>query len=171
MQTLFDTPRLTLRMMTPEDAPFILELFNSPQWLRFLGDRHVRTLEEAGAYIRDIYLKNYADNGFGAALVTLKDSGTPIGICGLFQRPYLPGPDLGYSLLPAFEGNGYAREAAAGTLQYVRTHQGRHTLSAIVSAANIRSVQLLRKLGFVYDKDIRPPGEDRMVSLYHVALV
>jgi RimJ/RimL family protein N-acetyltransferase len=171
MEILFDTPRLRIRMMAQEDAPFIVELFNSPNWLRFLGDRNVRTLEEAGAYIRDIYLKNYADNGFGAAIVTRKEDGAPIGICGLFQRAYLPGPDLGYSLLPAFEGKGYAREAAAGMLDYVGKRQGRDALSAIVSAANTRSIHLLEQLGFIYDKEIQPPGEERTVSLYHIRFV
>lgn len=164
MSTLFDTPRLRIRMMTPEDAPFILELFNSPNWQRFLGDRKVRTNEDARMYITDVYLKNYADNGFGAALVTLKESGEPIGVCGLFQRPFLSVPDLGYAILPAFEGKGYALEAARGTVAFVKPRQAE--LRAIVSNENTRSVRLLEKLGFRYIEQITIPGEDRSVSLY-----
>lgn len=170
MLNLFETPRLAIRMMTPEDAPFILQLFNAPTWLQFLGDRNVRTLEDARAYITDIYLKNHTDNGYGAYLVTLRDSGEPIGICGLFRRPYLPVPDLGYSLLPAFEGKGYAFEAASATMDYVGSHLGKTELRAIVSEANTRSVRLLEKLGFVFMEKVQPPGEERMVLVYDVNL-
>ena len=118
MSPLFETERLSIRLMIPEDAAFILRLFNAPNWLRFLGDRGIKTPEDARRYIEDVYLKNYDDQGFGAWVVTLKTSGEPIGICGLFQRPYLALPDLGYALLPEFEGMGYAGEAAGATLSY-----------------------------------------------------
>ncbi|WP_162852742.1 GNAT family N-acetyltransferase [Dinghuibacter silviterrae] len=164
MSFLFDTARLRVRMMTPEDAPFVLQLFNAPNWLQFLPDRHVRTVEAARDYITDVYLKSYRDNGFGAAVVTLKESGEPIGICGLFQRTYLPVPDLGYAFLPAHEGKGYAAEAAGGMLDYLRPAQP--DLRAVVSSENTRSVHLLEKLGFQYMEKVRPPGEDRMVLVY-----
>jgi RimJ/RimL family protein N-acetyltransferase len=161
---LFDTPRLRVRMMTPDDAPFILALFNAPNWLAFLPDRQVRTEEDARAYITGVYLKGYHDNGFGAALVTLKEGGEPIGLCGLFQRPYLPVPDLGYAFLPAFEGKGFAVEAAGGLLDYLKPT--RTDLRAVVSGDNARSVRVLEKLGFRYLAEVQPPGEERTVLVY-----
>lgn len=168
MDTLFETARLTVRPLRLDDADFVLRLFNAPNWLQFLPDRQVRTREAAGRYLREVYLQGYADNGFGAWAVTLQ--GEPIGICGLFRRPYLPIPDLGYALLPDFEGRGYAFEAAAGALSYVRDHLGMSSLAAVVSEANTRSVQLLERLGFDFKESVLIPGEDRAVSVFVVDL-
>ena len=170
MQILFQTPRLTVRLMERKDAGFILRQFNSPTWLHFIGDRQVSTVQEADNYIEQIYLKSYTENGFGAWVVTLKDSGEPIGTCGLFKRAYLPIPDIGYALLPEFEGKGYAREAAEGALAYTRDVLGKKELMGIVSEINHRSFQLLEKLGFKFQELIQPPGEDRSLKLYHIAL-
>jgi RimJ/RimL family protein N-acetyltransferase len=170
MRTLFETQRLAVRLMEHADAGFILRLFNSPNWLHFLGDRNVRSLEDAAGYVKNVYLKGYAENGFGAWMVTLKESGEPVGLCGLFKRPYLTLPDLGYSLLPEFEGKGYASEAASGVLSYVSNELKRTELLAIVSEQNIRSARLLKKVGFVFAEKIQPPGEDRTLLLYSIAL-
>jgi RimJ/RimL family protein N-acetyltransferase len=170
MESLFKTERLVVRRMDLEDAGFIFRLFNSPKWLQFIGDRNVRSPEEAGNYLKNVYLKSYADNGFGAWLVTIKDSGEPIGLCGLFRRPYLASPDLGYSLLPEFEGKGYAFEAASGALSYVSNEMKRTSLLAIVSERNKRSSHLLEKLGFTFMEEIQPPNEDRILHLYSINL-
>lgn len=170
MHTLFETPRLAVRLIEHTDAGFILRLFNSPNWLHFLGDRNIRSLEDAANYVKNVYLKGYAENGFGAWMVTLKESGEPVGLCGLFKRPYLALPDLGYSLLPEFEGKGYASEAASGVLSYVSAELKRTELLAIVSEQNIRSTSLLEKVGFVFTEKIQPPDENRTLLLYHVTL-
>jgi RimJ/RimL family protein N-acetyltransferase len=166
MHALFETERLKIRLLEPEDAGFILRLLNSPTWLQYLGDRHIRSLEDAGRYLENVYRRGYAENGFGAWLVTLKDSGEPIGLCGLFKRPYLDWPDLGYSLLPEFEGKGYAYEAAFAALSYVQRAMGKTELLAIVSEANTRSRRLLEKLGFVFRERILPPNENKTLLLY-----
>jgi RimJ/RimL family protein N-acetyltransferase len=170
MEALFETERLTVRRMQQTDADFIFRLFNSPTWLQFLGDRNIRTLEEAGSYLRNVYLRGYADNGFGAWLVARKEGGEAIGLCGLFKRPYLAIPDLGYSLLPEFEGMGYAYEAASGTLSYASNEFARKSLLAIVSEKNTRSVHLLEKLGFLFKEQILPPDEERTLRLYGIIL-
>jgi RimJ/RimL family protein N-acetyltransferase len=166
MSKLFETPRLEIRSLTPDDASFILALFNAENWLRFLGDRNIKTLDSARNYLESIYIRSYADNGHGAWLVTKKDTGESIGLCGLFKRPYLDLPDLGYSFLPAFEGHGYAIEAASATLHYCQCHLQKTELTAIVSENNVRSVRLLEKLGFVFTEKVTPPGEDRMLLLF-----
>jgi ribosomal-protein-alanine N-acetyltransferase len=165
MPPLFETERLHIRLMTREDDSFILRLFNAPNWLQFLPDRNIKTREEARRYIEDVYLKNYEDLGFGAWVVTLKTSGEPIGICGFFQRPYLALPDLGYSLLPAFEGMGYAGEAAGAALSYAGKELGKKELLAIVSEANTRSVRLLERLNFSYSHRLQLP-DDKQVAVW-----
>lgn len=162
MAALFHSPRLSIRMPDPADAPFFAELMNTPGWLRFIGDRNIQTADDARAYITDRYLQHHADHGFGSYVVTLRENGAPIGVCGLYTRDYLPSPDLGYALLPAYEGHGYALEAADAVLSYT----GRNDVLAIVSEANSRSVHILEKLGFTYKDRVRPPGEDREVLLY-----
>jgi len=162
MAALYNTPRLSIRMPAPEDAAFFFDLLNTPGWLRFIGDRNIKTLDDARAYITDRYLQHHADHGFGAYVVTLRENKTPIGVCGFFTRTYLDTPDLGYALLPAYEGHGYAREAAAAVLAYT----GRTDVLAIVSEANDRSIRLLETLGFTYRERVQPPGEDREVLVY-----
>ncbi len=41
------TPRLHLRRFAESDAPFTLTLLNDPDWLRFIGDKGVRTLADS----------------------------------------------------------------------------------------------------------------------------
>lgn len=151
----FETPRLALRRLTEEDAPFILGLLNEPTFIDNIADRGVRTDEQARAYLRDGPMASYARFGFGLLLVSLRPAGTPIGICGILKRDALDDPDLGYALLPSFCGSGYAHEAASGTLDHVRVVPGVQRVSAITKPANAPSIRLLEKLGFRYERLMR----------------
>lgn len=163
--SVLTTARLTLSPLTPEDAPFVLELVNDRAWLRFIGDRGVRTLAQARAYIENGSVQSFARHGFGSFLVRLAATGTPLGVCGLYRRDYLPGPDVGFALLPAFTGQGYAYEAAAAVMTHGRTVLGLTSLLAICSPDNAASVKLLGKLGLRFDHTIRAPAgnEDLLV--------
>src|SRR5678815_4161900 len=116
--SVIETDRLILRRFTAEDAPFILELLNEPSWLRFIGDKGVRTLGDARDYIRKGPVAMYARYGFGLEVAALKESGLPIGMCGLIKRDTLEDIDIGFAFLPRFWGKGYAHEAAAATMEY-----------------------------------------------------
>ena len=166
--TLFTTERLYVRKLVPEDAPFLLALFNAPNWLQYLGDRNIKTMEAARTYLEEVYIKGYEENGYGAWLVILNDGGAPIGLCGLFKRSYLDQPDLGYSFLPEYEGKGYAFEAASGTLTYALDSLKLTELLAIVSEGNQRSKRLLEKLGFSFKELVSPPEENRTLQLFSV---
>lgn len=148
------TQRLRLREATPDDAPFLLRLINEPGWHRYINDPGVRTLEQTAAWMEGRLLKSYRENGFGFWLVERLDDGLLVGLCGLFRRAALEGPDLGYALLAEHEGQGYAREAAAGCILHAREVLGWTELLAITSPENPRSHALLRKLGFV-DGELR----------------
>lgn len=142
-----ETERLLLRKMEDSDAPFILELLNDPAFLKNIGDKNVRTLEDAVAYIRNAPVASYALNGYGLYLVERKEDGASIGMCGLVRRDTLPTTDIGYAFLPQYCGQGYAIEAATATIGYARDVLGISHVLAIVSVGNDPSSRLLEKLG------------------------
>lgn len=151
---VLETERLHLRQLTTADAPFILELVNEPAWLEFIGDRGVRTLDDARGYLTTGPVAMYARLGFGLWAVERKSDGVAVGICGLLKRDTLPDVDLGYALLQRHWGQGYAHEAAAAALAH-----GRHTLKlprivAITAPVNERSTRLLEKMGFRFERMI-----------------
>jgi ribosomal-protein-alanine N-acetyltransferase len=156
---VLETARLTLRQLTPEDAPFILELVNEPSWLQFIGDKGVRTLDDARGYIQNGPMDMYARLGFGLYLVQRKD-GTPMGICGLIKRPTLEDVDIGFAFRPQFWGQGYARESAAAVLDQGRDAFKLKRVVAITSPGNVSSIRLLEKLGFKFERDLQlSPGD------------
>lgn len=144
---LITTERLVLAPFTADDAPFIVALLTDPDWLRYIGDRGVRTEEEARGYLAAGPLASYAAHGFGLYRVARRDTGVPIGMCGLLRRETLPDVDLGFAFLPAYRGQGYAREAAAATLAYARGTLGLARILAIVSPENAASIRVLEALG------------------------
>jgi len=163
---ILETARLALREFTLQDAAFIIELVNTPGWIAFIGDRNIHTREAAEAYLANGPLKSYANNGFGLSLVALKESGVPIGMCGLIKRDTLEHVDIGFAFLPAFEGNGYGYEIASATLQYARETLQLPKIVAITVPYNERSIRLLEKIGLVFDKKIIPPGDDEELLYY-----
>lgn len=149
---IFATERLILREFTATDAAFILRLLNEPSWLRFIGDRGVRSLAEAEAYIAKGPAASYALHGFGLWLVSRRADGVPLGMCGLLKRATLEDVDVGYAFLPEFCGQGYAREAVAATLARGRRAYGLKRIVAITAPDNESSIRLLGKLGFRFEK-------------------
>ena len=112
MDATLQTQRLLLRRFTVDDAEFILTLLNEPSFLRYIGDKKVRNLDDARQYILNGPVASYEQNGFGLCLVELRESHTPIGMCGLLKRAELSDPDIGFALLPDFWNKGFAFEAA-----------------------------------------------------------
>jgi [ribosomal protein S5]-alanine N-acetyltransferase len=164
---VIDTPRLALRELTVEDAPFVLQLLNDPSFLRYIGDRGVRNLDEAQRYIVKGMVQSYERHGFGLWLVELReDDHRPIGLCGLVSREGLPAPDIGFALLPQWWSQGFALEAASAVMAHARRVVGLSRVLAIASPQNESSVRLLRRLGFRFDSEIRMPGEAQPVGLF-----
>ncbi|MDT3404180.1 GNAT family N-acetyltransferase [Mucilaginibacter terrae] len=165
MSIILETERLVLRKFNITDAPFILELLNTSTWKQYIGDRGLTSIADAQTYLVKVPLMNYAVNGFGLYMVELRGSGEPIGMCGLLKREYLAHLDIGYALLPQYEGNGYAYEAAAATVEYSFNQLNQQTLAAITNIQNQRSIKLLNKLGFTYDKNIWADGHELMMFI------
>lgn len=164
--TILETDRLIVRHFTLDDAAFILELLNDPDWLRFIGDRGVRTLDDARAYLINGPLAMYQRSGFGLYAVALKSSGVPIGMCGLIKREGLDDVDLGFAYLPEYRAQGYGYEAAAAVLADGRQTFGLKRIVAITSLDNEKSIRLLERLGFAFEKIIRLPGGDEELKLF-----
>ncbi|MDJ1504490.1 GNAT family N-acetyltransferase [Xanthocytophaga agilis] len=168
---IIETPRLILRQLELEDDSFVLELLNTPSWLQFIGDRGVNTLEDARNYIRTGPMDSYSRFGFGLLLIFLKGEDTPIGMCGLLNRDVLDDPDIGFALLPVYEGKGYAFEAASAVLEYSHNELRLKRIVAIVMRENQRSVSLLQRLGFIYEKDIVFPYSNEELLLFGCQLL
>lgn len=155
-----------MRRFTLEDASFIRELVNDPAWLEHIGDRNVHSLEDARAYLRRGAMDMYERFGFGMYVMELRETGEPVGTCGLIRREGLEDVDLGFAMLPGHRGKGMALEAARAVLRYATGTLGMDRVVAIVSEANHRSIRLLEAIGMRYQRKIRLPGDSETVSLF-----
>ncbi|MBD3886429.1 GNAT family N-acetyltransferase [Phormidium tenue FACHB-886] len=164
--TVLETERLILRRLTIGDSEFILELLNDPSWLRFIGDKGVRTLDDARDYILKNPVAMYERLGFGLYLTELKGEGVSIGMCGLIKRDALEDVDIGFAFLPKFRGKGYAYEAAAAVMAYARRAFGLNRIVAIASPDNYSSAKLLEKLGFSFERMIKLSDDSESISLF-----
>lgn len=165
MPPILETDRLRLREFALTDTSFIIELLNSPGWLQFIGDRNVRTEEQAAAYLENGPLKSYRQNGYGLSLVETKE-GVPIGMCGIIRRDNLDHPDIGFAFLPRFGGQGYAFEIASATLEYAKDVLGISKVAAITLPANERSIKLLEKIGLRFVKSFSFPNSQEELLYY-----
>jgi RimJ/RimL family protein N-acetyltransferase len=163
---ILETDRLTLRHLTTDDAPFILELLNDPDFLRFIGDKGVRTLGDARQYIIDGPMASYARLSFGLFLVELKDERLPIGICGLIKRDALVDVDIGFAFLPAYRLGGYGFESALAVRDYAFNVIGLKRIAAITNPDNTGSMKLLEKIGLRFERMIVLTPESTEIRLY-----
>lgn len=162
------TQRLQLRWLTLDDAELMLAVWNDPAFVCHVGDRGIRTLEQARDALKDGAMKLYENHGFGPFRVAVQPDDTPIGICGLFRRDGLEEPDIGFAILPAYCSKGYAHEAATAVMEYVRHNLALTRVVAIVSPQNTASIGLLEKLGLRYESMMRLPEDDRDVCRYAI---
>ena len=151
---ILETERLLLCEVEPDDDGFVLDLLNQPSFKRYIGDRGVRSLEQAREYIATRFTKSYKENGYGLYLTELKADATPVGLCGFVKRTELDDPDIGFALLPQFERRGYAFEAAAAVMRYGREKLGLRRVLAITTLDNESSGRLLEKIGLSFEREI-----------------
>jgi [ribosomal protein S5]-alanine N-acetyltransferase len=150
MKTNYRTGRLSLRRLTLADAAFIFELVNTAGWIKFIGDRNVHTHEDAEQYIQKIL----SNPDVEYQVVTLQEEQTPIGVISFIKRNYLEHHDIGFAFLPAYAGQGYAFEAADAVLTDLLKLKEHATILATTLTDNHSSIRLLKKLGFVFSKEI-----------------
>ncbi len=164
--TILETERLLLREFSTEDADFILELLNEPSFIRNIGDRGVRTIDDANSYILNGPVASYAKNGFGLYLVKLKETSESIGMCGLIKRDTLEDVDIGYAFLPRFWSKGYAVEAAQATKEYAKHVIGLNRIVAITDPKNEGSIRVLQKIGLNFERMVKLSEDDIELKLF-----
>ena len=168
--SVIETDRLLLCHLCADDTAFMLRLVNSHSWLRFIGDRNVKTLDDAHQYIINGPVSSYKRFGFGLYVVKLRNSHEPIGICGLVKRNTLNDPDIGFALLPEYAGFGYAYESASAVLNYARVCLGFSRVVAITTEENTQSISLLKKLGLQAENTVRFPDDKEFILFANTEL-
>lgn len=165
MQVL-ETERLVLRYFRTDDAEFIVRLLNEPSFIEHIGDKGVRTVEEAYQYLLTGPMDSYEQFGYGLNMVELKDTGKPIGMCGLVRRENLDDADIGYAFLEKYWSKGYAKESAEAVLEHARNTLGLDRIVAIVTPENHSSIKLLEKVGLTFERMIRISDDDEELEFF-----
>ena len=156
---ILETDRLLIRPMRVTDAVFFLELVNSPKWKKYIGDRKVKTLKDSEEYIKAKMIPQLERLGYGNNIVIRKEDSTPVASCGLYDREGLEGIDIGYAVLPQFEGKGYAFESVSRLKKAAFIDFGIQKINAITLPENTASKNLLIKLGFKFQKMVQLPTD------------
>ena len=163
---ILKTPRTIVEHITLDDAPFFVELTNSPDWLRYIGSRNIANVDDARRYLSAGFLQSYTDNTFGYYIIRTTSDHSPIGICGFMKKPILQNPDFGFALLPEYYGHGLAAESCRAVLDFgIRTF-GFTVLDAVTRPDNLRSIRLLKKLGFKQHECIGEDGAPDLLAVY-----
>lgn len=157
------TEHLRLREFQLTDADFILKLVNTPTWLKYIGDKKVRNIEDAQKYVQEKLIASYQTNGFGLWAVELKTAKTLIGMCGLVNRDGLDNVDIGFAMLPEYAGKGYGFESASATMAFAKNTLGLSKIVAITNPENAASIGLLEKLGLRLEKKLSLSSTDTVL--------
>jgi [ribosomal protein S5]-alanine N-acetyltransferase len=165
---VIQTPRMVLRQLELSDADFILELLNDTAFLQFIGDKGVRTLDDAREYILKGPIDSYGRHGFGLYAACLRD-GTPLGICGLVKRDGLADVDVGFAFLDRYRSQGYAVESAAAVLAHAKTVLRIQRIVAITAPDNSGSIAVLERIGLEFERMIRLAGDTTELKLFGVS--
>ena len=165
-----ETERLTLRPTLVEDAEFIFELLNTPKWLKYIGDRNVKSVENAREYITSKMFPQLERLGYGNYTVIRQSDHLKIGVCGLFDREGLEGIDIGFAFLPEYENNGYAFESVNKLKQMAFDEFGLKEINAITTKDNISSQRLLEKLGLKLNGTTFIPNDEKELLLYKIKI-
>jgi len=170
MQLHLETERLRIRALTIIDAGFMMQLMNTPTWIKHIGNRNINDKTTASNYIANNIINSYNINGFGLFLVTQKKDNQSAGICGIVKREGLTIPDLGFALMPNFERKGIATEASKAVVKYAKESLQLTQLAGITKPENIASIRVLEKVGMEFKQMIQLPQDANMFSLFTMAL-
>ena len=163
---ILKTERLNLTEFKVSDAPFFYELLNDPAFIEFIGDRNIKSVSNAEKYLSERIIPSYVKNGFGFYLVSTNDNNVPIGMSGIVDREGLDHIDVGFAFLPNFRGKGYAFEATDAVMKYAKNILKINPILAITSTNNVKSINLLERLGLHYDRLIQLPNDTEKIKLF-----
>lgn len=160
------TERLTLRPTMEEDDEFIYRLLNSEKWKLYIGDRGIRSVADAREYIRTRMHPQLKALGFANNTLIRAEDGVKVGTCGLYKREGIEGVDIGYALLPEFEGVGYAREAVAAILQFGFDVLDYKEINAYILPSNTSSIELVKHFNFHFSGLRQLSNDDEDLNFY-----
>jgi len=166
MQREFESERLLIRPTLEQDAELIYQLMNTPKFIKYVGDREINSIEDAEKYIQIKMLPQLNTLGYSSYSLITKADGAKIGTCGLYNRDGVDGIDIGFGLLPQYEGLGYAYESAHRLIKAAFEEFEIEEIKAITSKENISSQRLLEKLGLEMAGTTKLPNEDHEILLY-----
>lgn len=161
-----ETARLRIRRLTVEDAVFVLALTNEPAFLAHIGDKGLRSVEDAERFLREGPWTNQPRPGYGQFAVELKETGSPVGVCGLLYREGLDLSDVGFAVLSQYRGQGLAFEAAEAVMRYGRSTLGLTQIVGLTSRSNVASIRLLEKLGLRFERMAAMGDKGKKAALY-----
>jgi RimJ/RimL family protein N-acetyltransferase len=159
----FHTERLSLIPLNVDHASFIFHLVNTKGWIQFIGDRNILNVDLSKMYIQQL-LDNVNINYW---VVHLKKEKIPLGVVTIIKKDYLPFHDIGFAFLEKYQGNGYAFEAAERIINYALNEIKMDNIAAVTQLDNIRSIQLLEKLGLRFHDIIENNGENLNLYFFH----
>ena len=162
----YETERLLIRPVSLEDADIIFQLYNMPNFIKFIGNKNINSLSDAENYIKSKFLPQIEKLGFGNYILVLKEENQKIGSMGIFQREGLDVADIGFSVLEKYEGKGLMFEAAQKVKSIGMEKFGLHKISAITSKDNFSSQKLIERLGLKFQKNVTLPNEDEELMYY-----
>lgn len=165
---VLETDRLLLRKLTLNDSEFIIELLNDPSFIKYIGDKKVRTVQEAHKYILNGPVSSYKKNGFGLYLVLLKETAVPIGICGLIKRDNLENVDVGFAFMPAYRRKGFAYESASAVVEYGKRNFNLKKIVGVTVPDNTGSIAVLEKIGLKYERMVKMNQDEPEIRLYSI---
>lgn len=166
----YQTERLILKPTSTEDIDFLLDILNTPKYYQYIGDRKVRTAEDATKYLNERIRPQYEELGFGNFTVIRKTDGIKIGFCGIYVRPTLEVPDIGFAFFEAYERQGYAYEASLELMERAKEEFGLKKLAGITLEENLSSRKLLEKLGLQFQKKFFMDGDPEELMYYEKEL-
>ena len=162
-----ETNRLIISKFTLKDAPFFLELTNTPNWIKYIGDRNLKTVQDAEEYIKNRTLRSYSEFEFGFYKLQLKNENQKsIGTCGLIKRETLDDVDIGFAMLPEYESKGFGYESSLAIMELAQHKFNLKRILAITLAINKKSIKLIEKLGLTFEKKVKPFEDDEELLLF-----
>ena len=168
--TSFETERLILEPVSESDSEFIFELLNTPKWLKYIGDRNIKTVEDAKDYIKKKMIPQLERLGYSNYTLIRKQDNQKIGTCGLYDREGLDGIDIGFAFLPEYEKKGFAFESSNKLKEVAFSEFDIKIISAITTKDNVSSQKLLEKLGLKFIKTTKIPNDDEELLLYKIEI-
>jgi len=166
----FETERLILKPTSESDSRLIFELLNTPKWLKYIGDRNIKTVDDAKDYIKKKMIPQLERLGYSNYTLIRKQDNQKIGTCGLYDREGLNGIDIGFAFLPEYEKKGFAFESSNKLKEIAFSEFDLKIISAITTKDNISSQKLLEKLGLKFTKTTKIPNDDKELLLYKIEL-